>query len=39
MPLGNSIDCGDAAKGERIEDFIFFIGLGALIITDSLIIG
>jgi hypothetical protein len=39
MPFGNSIDCGDAAKGERIEDIIFFIGLLALAIMNSLAIG
>jgi hypothetical protein len=36
MPFGNSIDRGDAAKGEHIEDFIFFVGFVALAITNSL---
>src|SRR3979409_497054 len=36
MPFGNSIDCGDAAKAERIEDFIFFVGFVALVITTTL---
>jgi hypothetical protein len=37
MPSGNSIDCGDAAKGERFMGFFFIVSLVALAIAYSLV--
>jgi hypothetical protein len=39
MPSGNSMDCGDVVKGERLEVFFFAVCLVALIITHSLVKG
>jgi hypothetical protein len=37
MPSGNSIDCGDAAKGERFVGFFFTVSFVALAIGYSLV--
>jgi hypothetical protein len=37
MPSGNSIDCGDAAKGERFVGFFFTVTFVALAIAYSLV--
>ena len=37
MPSGNSMACGDAAKGERTEGFFFIGDFTALVMTSPLV--